>query len=116
VRRELWDIEHFESLDAAREALARFFHHFNHRRAHMGLDGLVPADRFFGRAEQVLARVQAASRRRQDALVHGQGADPFVSEDTGPESPCEVLRLVLVHGRMELRLLGHRVDLGPLQS
>ncbi len=115
VRRELWEIEHFESLAAAREAIARFFHHFNHRRAHMGIDGLVPADRFFGRAAEVLARVQATSRRRQGALLHGGGADPFVSEETGPETPCEVLRLVIARGRMELRLLGHRVDLGPIQ-
>jgi len=116
VRRELWDLEHFESLDAARDALSRFLHHFNHRRAHMALDGLVPADRFFGRADEVLARMQAASRRRQGALLFEPGVDPFVSEEIGPESPCEVLRLVVARGRMELRLLGHRVDLGAVQS
>lgn len=115
VRRELWDVEHFESLDAARGALARFFDRFNHRRAHMGLDGLVPADRYFGRADEVMARMQAASRRRQGALVQGGAADPFVSEETGPEVPCEVLRLVVLEGRMELRMMGHRVDLGPLR-
>ena len=116
VRRELWDVEHFESLDAARGALVRFFDRFNHRRAHMGLDGLVPADRYFGRADEVLARMQAASRRRQGALVQGGAAgDPFVTEETGPDVPCEVLRLVVAQGRMELRLMGHRVDLGPLE-
>lgn len=115
VRRELWDLEHMESLDHARAALARFFHHFNHRRAHMGIDGLVPADRFFGRAEEVLARMQAASRRRQGAALHEGAADPFVSEELGPETPCEVVRLVVTAGRMELRLLGHCVDLGPLR-
>jgi len=116
LRRELWEVEHMESSGHARAALGRFFQHFNHRRAHMGIDGLVPADRFFGRAEEVLAHVQAASRRRQGALVSAGAADPFVSEESGPDVPFEMLRLVVTGGRVELRFLGHRVDLGPLRA
>jgi hypothetical protein len=96
--------------------LAKFFHAYNHRRAHMGLDGLTPADRFHGRWEQVAQRVQAASRRRQGALVaaDGHGGDPFVTEEGLHDGPVEVLRLVVVEGRMEFRFLGHRVDLGEV--
>lgn len=113
VQRELWQIEHFESADHARDALARWIAHYNHRRAHLGLDGLTPADRFFARADEVLARMQAASRQRQGALLR-RGDDPFV-EDSGPDVPVEVLRLIVVDGRMELRFAGHRVALGALQ-
>jgi transposase InsO family protein len=116
IRRELWDLVHFESVEDARVALITFFHAYNHRRAHMGIDGLTPADRFHGRWEEVAARVQAASRRRQGALVaaHGHGGDPFVTEEGLSDGPAEVLRLVVVDGRMELRFLGHRVDLGEV--
>jgi transposase InsO family protein len=119
VRREFWDLAHFDSLKEIRAALVTFFHTYNHRRAHMGLDGLTPADRFHGRWEEVAGRVQAASRRRQGALVvsHGRGGDPFVTEEGLPDGPVEVLRLVVVDGRrMELRFLGHRVDLGEVKS
>jgi len=116
VRRELWDLVHFESVEDARAALATFFHAYNHRRAHMGLDGLTPADRFHGRWEVIAARVQATSRRRQGAavFVEGHGGDPFVTEESLPRGPLEVLRLVVADGRMELRFLGHRVDLGEV--
>src|SRR5258706_157887 len=42
----------------------------------MGIDGLTPADRFFGRGDQVLARIDAISRQRQGAaaLVAPPGA------------------------------------------
>ena len=117
VRRELWDLVHFESVEDAHAALAKFFHTYNHRRAHMGLDGLTPADRFHGRWEEVAARVQAASRRRQGALVvaDGSGGDPFVTEEDLSDGPVEVLRLVVLDGRMQLRFLGHRVDLGEVK-
>ncbi len=117
VQRELWDLVHFESVDDAHAPLATFFHAYNHRRAHMGIDGLTPADRFHGRWEEVVQRVQAASRRRQGAIVfaEGHGGDPFVTEESLAHGPLEVLRLVIVHGRMELRFLGHRVDLGEVK-
>jgi transposase InsO family protein/transposase-like protein len=117
VRRELWDLVHFESVEDAHAALTTFFHTYNHRRAHMGLDGLTPADRFHGRWEEVAARVQAASRRRQGAIVSGDGrsGDPFVTEEDLPDGPVELLRLFVFRGRLELRFLGHRVDLGEVK-
>ena len=117
VQRELWNLVHFESVEDARAALTTFFHAYNHHRAHMGIDGLTPADRFHGRWEEVVQRVQAASRGRQGAVVfaNGHGGDPFVTEESLAHGPLEVLRLVIIHGRMELRFLGHRVDLGEVK-
>jgi transposase InsO family protein len=65
LRRELWDLEHFEDRDHAERRLKEFFFEYNEQRAHMGIDGLTPADRFFGRADQVLAQINALSRHRQ---------------------------------------------------
>jgi hypothetical protein len=84
----------------------------------MGIGGLTPADRFFGRQAEVLAKVEALSRRRQSAaaLCGGPSDDPFVTEEILPDGPCEVFRLSLHAGRMFLTLLGHRVDLGEVKS
>ena len=54
LRRELWNLEHFTDQHHAEQRLKEFFDEYNERRAHMGIDGLTPADRFFGRADKVL--------------------------------------------------------------
>jgi putative transposase len=115
VRRELWQVCQFGSVAEAEEALLAFFRRYNFLRAHMGIDGLTPADRFFGRWEEVMERMQAASRRRQGAATFG-GEDPFVTEEVLSAGPFEVLRLLIEEGRMKLAFLGHRVDLGEVRS
>src|SRR5262245_11276958 len=53
----------FVDLGDARQRIGLFIDHYNFQRAHQGIDGLVPADRFFGAASEVRrtleARVQA---------------------------------------------------------
>ena len=95
-------------------ALADFFDSYNHCRAHMGLDGLTPADRFFGRWEAVLAAVQAESRKRQG--VEALKAKATLSEELSPGERAEILRIAAVDGEMELRLFGHRVRLGQIEG
>jgi transposase InsO family protein len=115
LKRELWECFHFEDRDEADKRLAAFVDDCNHRRAHMGIDGLTPADRYFGRADQVLARVDARSRRRE---MHVPVA-PGVTEEmlaAAAGAPLEVLRLVLHDGHLELRFCGARVKLGPLMT
>jgi transposase InsO family protein/transposase-like protein len=114
VQRELWDIQHFASEEEAVSALADFFERYNHRRAHMALDGLTPADRFFGRWEAVLAAVQAESRKRQG--VEALKAKVALTEEPPFAERAEILRLVAVNGAMELRLFGHRVRLGQIEA
>ena len=55
VGEELWDRTRPQDLAEARERLGHYFAHYNHFRPHQGIDGLVPADRFFG-AEDLLRR------------------------------------------------------------
>ena len=117
LRRELWDLEHFADRSEAEKRLSTFFEDYNERRAHMGIDGLTPADRFFGRADRVLAAVDAISRKRQGALAQverlGAAVEEFAAPATG--APLEVLRLVVIDGEMELRFCGSRVRLGRLE-
>jgi transposase InsO family protein len=110
VRRELWETTHFDSVEEAEKGLARFFHEYNHRRAHMGIDGLTPADRFFGRWEEVREEVEARARHRP------LGSDPRITEERLPEDQVEVVRLMFVGDRLELRLLGHTSVLGTTRS
>lgn len=116
LRRELWDVEEFATRVQAETRIASWISEYNHQRAHMGIDGLTPADRYFGRADQVLAAIDAASRHRQGAVAQRLSAGAPVEEVLGlqRQAPLEVLRLVLADGRLELRFLGARVVLGPV--
>lgn len=118
LKRELWEVFHFEDRAEAERRLAQFFEEYNERRAHMGIDGLTPADRFFGRADRVLAALDAISRKRQGALalVSLTGGPVEELTFTGAGAPMEVLRLVLVDGVMELRFCGARVRLGRVEG
>ena len=115
VRRELWDVEQFDNREHALQRIREFFDDYNEQRAHMGIDGLTPADRYFGRGDRVLAAINALSRNRNGALSH---ADKTFEEIVHPsaQTPMEVLRLVLVNGKMELRFCGARVELGNIEG
>src|SRR5262249_32600859 len=49
----------FIDLGDARQRIGHFIDHYNFQRAHQGIDGLVPADRFFGAASEVKRTLQA---------------------------------------------------------
>jgi transposase InsO family protein len=117
IRRELWDVVEFATRTQAEARIATWITEYNHQRAHMGIDGLTPADRYFGRADQVLAAIDAVSRKRQGAVAQRLAAGAPVEEVLGLQrnAPLEVLRLVLADGNLELRFLGARVVLGPVQ-
>jgi transposase InsO family protein len=114
MRRELWEVMEFANRREAERKLDEFFRNYNERRAHMGIDGLTPADRFFGRADQVLATVDAISRKRQGALALSTPSGSAF-EEMAAGAPLEVLRLVLIDGEMELRFCGARVRLGSVE-
>lgn len=117
LRRELWDVEEFASRVQAEARIRSWVREYNHQRAHMGIDGLTPADRYFGRAAEVLDAIDAASRHRQGALAQRLTQGDPVEEVLGltRSAPLEVLRLVLADGHLELRFLGARVVLGPIE-
>lgn len=71
VKSELLDRVELEDLADARTRLAHFFAHYNHFRPHQGIDGLTPADRFFG-IEDALRRMleQQLSKHELGLALH----------------------------------------------
>jgi hypothetical protein len=57
--RECLEAAVFLDLEDARRRIGHFIDYYNFRRPHQGLDGLAPADRFFGAAPQVLQTLKA---------------------------------------------------------
>jgi transposase InsO family protein len=116
LKRELWEVFQFHDRDEAERSLARFFDEYNERRAHMGIDGLTPADRFFGRADRVLARIDAISRGRNGSSWQRSALGGPIEEIDADGAPLEVLRLCIVDGELELRFCGARVRLGRVDD
>jgi transposase InsO family protein len=111
VQRELWEVIHFDSVDEAERALVTFFADYNHRRAHLGIGSLVPADRFYGRWPEVIAEMDAVSRRRQGALALSLDRRLFVEPPAAGERVV-AFQLILVGDHAELHLGGRRIVLG----
>ena len=68
----------FRGLDDARRRLGLFIDHYNFQRPHQGIEGLVPADRYFSAAPEVretLSRRVAANAL--DLARHGEPRKPF---------------------------------------
>ena len=89
--------EFMDLTDAAR-SIGRWVDHYNHRRTHHGLGGLlVPADRYYGVAEQTLKRIE-----------QGLGAD--TPELTNPDSRgLELFRVVSYGGKPQIWLMGQKL-------
>jgi putative transposase len=70
LHKELFDVQRFYDVAEMRRRLAAHLHWYNHQRTSHALGGLlVPADRYYGRADEVLARIEAgAGREGLDAL------------------------------------------------
>jgi len=102
----------FTDLGDARQRIGLFIDHYNFQRPHQGIDGSIPADRFFGAAEEVkrtlAARVQANALElaRQGVpkapfyLTGQAGGQPFSVHAEGE-------RVILTNGdgRQEIDLL-----------
>ena len=64
LHKELFDAHRFYDVAEMRRRLETHLHWYNHARTHHALGGLlVPADRYYGRAAEVLARIEAGAGR-----------------------------------------------------
>ena len=64
LHKELFDVQRFYDVAEMRRRLAAHLHWYNHARTHHALGGLlVPADRYYGRVDEVLARIEAGTGR-----------------------------------------------------
>jgi putative transposase len=99
VQKELFDPEKFFDLGETQRRFLAWVNFYNFRRTHHALGGLlVPADRYFGRAEEVLACIEAGKS------PDGVGEPALVGE-----RQLDLFRISSCRGRVELHLLGHRI-------
>ena len=95
IQKELFDRQRFYDVAEMRRRLTSHLHFYNHRRTHHALGGLlVPADRHFGRVEEVLARIEAGGAGEDDPL-RGR--------------LLELFKVVSVDGTPEVWLMGQRL-------
>lgn len=94
LAKELFDVQRFYDVSEMKRRLANHLHFYNLRRTSHALGGLlVPADRYFGMEDEVLARIEA-----------GAGS--------GPELPdlrdrlLELFKVVSHNGQVEVWLMG----------
>jgi transposase InsO family protein len=68
----------FVDLGDAQRRIGLFIDHYNFQRPHQGLDGLTPADRFFGAASEVRRTLQArVAANALELARHGVPKTPF---------------------------------------
>jgi transposase InsO family protein len=120
--RECVETAVFRGLDDARRRIGLFIDHYNFQRPHSGIDGLVPADRFFAAAPQVLLTLkervaQNAAELARDGLprkpfyLTGRIGDQHISLHAEGE------KVVLTQGdsreEVDLGATGKRADQEP---
>ncbi len=82
---------------------------YNFFRAHMGIGGLVPADRYFGMVEEAQRAMEKGLEHAGPGLTWLRG---LVSQDGAALRRPSVLQLVLRDGKLELVVLGRRFTIG----
>jgi transposase InsO family protein len=96
LAKELFNVQRFYDIAEMKRRLAAHLHWYNHRRTHHALGGLlVPADRYYGRVEEVMARIEA-----------GAGAGVHTDLLDLRERALELFKVVSRDGKPEIWLLG----------
>ena len=104
LHKELFDVKRFADVAEMRRCLAAHLSFYNCGRTHHALGGLlVPADRYYGRAEEVLQRIEA-------------GAGDELGDGVELRERClELFKVQSRGGVPEVWLLGQKL-LGPASS
>jgi len=78
----------FTDMEDARKRVSHYVDHYNFRRTHQGIDGLVPADRFFGAEKEI--RETLEKRVAANALEIARSGEPaapfYISGRVGEQS------------------------------
>jgi len=72
ITNELWTRAKPQDLEEARVRIKHFIDYYNHYRPHQGIDGSVPADRFFGVASEVRLAIEKTVAQNAHALAIGE--------------------------------------------
>jgi hypothetical protein len=110
--RECVETAVFVDLGDARQRIGLFIDSYNFQRPHQGIDGLTPADRFFGAAEEVKRTLQArVAANALELAQHGVPKAPFYLTGQAGGQPFSVhaegerVILTSADGRKEVDLL-----------
>jgi transposase InsO family protein len=99
IQKELFNQETFFDLGEAQRRFQAWIHFYNYRRTHHALGGLlVPADRYFGRADEVLAHIEA-----------GHSPEGIGEPIPVGERQLDLFRITSHRGQIELHLMGQRI-------
>lgn len=102
LHKELFDVQRFFDVPEMKRRLAAHLHFYNHARTHHALGGLlVPADCYFGRAAEVLARIEAGVPRDASDVLELR------------DRCLELFKVASTNGVPEIRLLGQRLLPAP---
>ncbi len=110
--RECVETAVFRDLEDARRRIGLFIDHYNFQRAHQGIEGLVPADRYFGAAPEVLKTLrERVAANALELARHGVPKQPVYLTGLLEGKPFSVHRegdRVILHrggeGREEIDL------------
>lgn len=72
VGQEFWERVRPQDLSDAKARFAHFINHYNHFRPHQGIDGLTPADRFFGLEDEVRLALELTMAENELRLAIGE--------------------------------------------
>lgn len=98
LHKELFDAHRFHDVNEMKRRLETHLHWFNHRRTHQALGGLlVPADRYYGRVDEVMARIEAGAA--------ADDGDSCALRDR----TLDLFRVTSTGGRTEVWLMGQRL-------
>jgi transposase InsO family protein len=98
LHKELFDAQRFYDMTEMRRRLAAHLHWYNHARTHHALGGLlVPADRYYGRVDEVMARIEAGAGRDVNDMLDLR------------ERCLELFKVVSKGGVAEVWLMGQRL-------
>ena len=124
--RECVEAAVFGSLEEARRRVGHFIDHYNFQRPHQGIEGLVPADRYFAAAPQVRETLQARVAANAEELArHGAPRKSFYLTgrvgDTDIALHSEGSRVVLTRSdgdreEVDLEATGRRVAVDTEES
>jgi transposase InsO family protein len=119
--RECVEAAVFMDLADAQKRIGLFIDHYNFQRTHSGIGGLVPADRFFGAAPEILRALKARVAANSLELArNGIPKAPFYLAGNAGGQPftvhAEGERVILKHGdreRQEIDLLSAKPQPTP---
>jgi transposase InsO family protein/transposase-like protein len=106
---EVLDVEEFASLAEAEAKIRAYVTEYNFFRTHMGIGGLVPADRYFGMVEEAQQAMEKGLEHAGPGLRWLRG---LVSQDGAALRRPTVFQLVVKDGKLEIVVLGQRFTLG----